>query len=87
MGFINQAKGNIAGKEAADAYQRGDYVFVWKAIEANKNSLATGPMTGMAEQIQAIEAAGWALANMAAGEGKALGGERIALVMLFRRRA
>ncbi|MEU2629931.1 hypothetical protein [Kitasatospora sp. NPDC007106] len=87
MGFINQAKGNNAGKEAADAYNRGDSVFVWKAIEANKNSLTTGPMVGMAEQIQAVEASGWTFANFAVGEGKSLGGERIALVMLFRRRA
>ncbi|MEV7175741.1 hypothetical protein [Kitasatospora sp. NPDC093679] len=41
----------------------------------------------MAEQIQAVEASGWALADFAVGEGKALGGERIALVMPFRRRA
>lgn len=86
MGFINNAKGDVAGKSAAEARERGDLVFVFKAIEANVKSMTTGPMPGMAEQVQAIEAQGWVLANMAAGEGKALGGERIALVMLFRRR-
>ncbi|MCU7825088.1 hypothetical protein [Kitasatospora sp. DSM 101779] len=87
MGFINQAKGTTAGKESADAYIRGDSVFVRNAIEADKNSLPTGPMVGTAEQIRAIEAAGWTLANLAVGEGKTPGGERIALAMLFRRRA
>ncbi|MFE1321613.1 hypothetical protein [Kitasatospora phosalacinea] len=85
MGFINNVKGLSAGKEAADAYANGDTVFVFKAIEANFKSLATGPMPGMAEQIQSIEAAGWRLDQMTAAEGKALGGERIALVLLFRR--
>ncbi|MDY7083560.1 MAG: hypothetical protein SYR96_00500 [Actinomycetota bacterium] len=33
-----------------------------------------------------VAAAGWAPANMAAAEGKALTGERVALVRLFRRR-
>jgi hypothetical protein len=41
----------------------------------------------MGEQIQAVESEGWTLANMAVGEGKALGGERVALVCLFRRTA
>lgn len=86
MGFINDAKAAEAGKRAAEAYQNGDYVLVYKFIEANTNSKATAPMTGMSNQIQAVEQQGWALANMAAGEGKALGGERIALICLFRRR-
>ncbi|MFF5757726.1 hypothetical protein ACFY7A_20055 [Streptomyces longwoodensis] len=43
-------------------------------------------MTGVVEQIEAIEAQGWALTNMAAAESKALSGERNALICLFRRR-
>ncbi|MEW2177153.1 hypothetical protein AB0890_12590 [Streptomyces sp. NPDC005406] len=86
MGFINNAKAETAGKEAREAYARGDYVLVYKFIEANTNSKSTAPMTGIADQITAVESAGWMLQNMAAAEGKTLGGERIALVCLFRRR-
>lgn len=86
MGFINNAKGDVAGKEAAAAFARGDQVLVYKFIEANATSKTTAPMAGMSEQIQAVEAQGWFLANMATAEGKTLTGERIALVCLFRRR-
>ncbi|MFD4394662.1 hypothetical protein [Kitasatospora sp. NPDC058478] len=86
MGFINKAKGSTATREATEAHERGDAVFVYKAIEANIKSMTTGSMPGMAEQIQGIEEVGWSLQHMAVGEGKALGGERIAIVMIFRRR-
>ncbi|MEW1907323.1 hypothetical protein AB0442_02550 [Kitasatospora sp. NPDC085895] len=36
---------------------------------------------------KAVEASGWTLADFAVGEGRALAGERIARVVLFRRRA
>jgi hypothetical protein len=86
MGFINNAKARGATDEARKAYAEGQAVLVYKFIEANKTSAVTGPMTGIGEQIQAVEAEGWALANMAAAESKTLGGERIGLVCLFRRR-
>lgn len=86
MGFINNTKAEMAGKEAREAYARGDYVLVYKFIEANATSKTTAPMTGISEQITAVESAGWMLQNMAAAEGKALTGERVALVCLFRRR-
>ncbi|MER5903057.1 hypothetical protein ABT150_23610 [Streptomyces mirabilis] len=85
MGFINQAKGDEAGKKAREARAAGNTVLVYKFIEANTNSKATAPMTGMAEQIQSVEAEGWVLDKMAAAEGKALTGERVALICLFRR--
>jgi hypothetical protein len=44
-------------------------------------------MTGVADQIEAVEAQGWTMYNMAVGEGKALSGERVAVVCLFRRNA
>lgn len=84
MGFINNAKASTARDEARKARESGQRVLVYKFIEANKNSLATAPMSGIAEQIEAVEAEGWQLYNMAAGEGKALGGERIAVICLFR---
>lgn len=85
MGFINDAKAQVAVKEAQAAYARGQQVLVYKIIEANLNSRATAPMPGVAEQITAIEGAGWTLSNMAAAEGKALSGDRTALICLFRR--
>ncbi|MFF5029236.1 hypothetical protein ACFY2J_34135 [Streptomyces collinus] len=85
MGFINNAKASKAGDEARKAYTEGRSVLAYKIIEANVSSKTTAPMTGVGEQIEAIEAEGWALANMAASESKTLGGERVALVCLFRR--
>ncbi|MFI8988648.1 hypothetical protein ACIG63_27170 [Streptomyces antimycoticus] len=86
MGFINQAKADVATKAAADAYAQGRRTLVFKIIEANAGHRATGLMLGIGEQIDAIEAQGWALANMCAAEGKALSGDRSALICLFRRR-
>lgn len=87
MGFLNDSKAADAAKQATKAYENGDQVLVYKFIEANATSKTTAPMTGVAPQIEAVEASGWALYNMAAAEGKTLTGERIALVCLFRRRA
>ncbi|MGW4032766.1 hypothetical protein ACWEFL_26275 [Streptomyces sp. NPDC004838] len=85
MGFINDAKAQVAVKEAREAYARGQQVLVYKIIEATMNSRVTAPMPGVAEQISAIEEAGWTLSNMAAAEAKALTSERTALICLFRR--
>jgi hypothetical protein len=85
MGFINDAKGQMASTEARKARERGQTVLVYKFIEANANSKSTAPMLGMSEQIQAVEEQGWVLVNMAAAEGKTMTSERVALVCLFRR--
>ncbi|MET9876564.1 hypothetical protein ABZZ36_18345 [Actinacidiphila glaucinigra] len=84
MGFINDAKANVAADAAKKARATGQRILVYKFIEANTSSKSTAPMKGMAEQIEAIEAEGWTLYNMAAAEGKAMTGERVALVCLFR---
>ncbi|MBM0230080.1 MULTISPECIES: hypothetical protein [Micromonospora] len=86
MGWINNAKANEAGKHARESLAKGNHILVYKIIEATTNSRVTAPMSGVAEQIQAIEAEGWMLANMAAAEGKAMTSERTALVCVFRRR-
>ena len=85
MGFLNDNKAAEAGKRAREARDNGDAVLVYKFIEAITNSKVTAPMTGMSNQIQAVEAEGWALVNMASAEGKAVTGERVALICLFRR--
>ncbi|MGW4730552.1 hypothetical protein ACWEQC_15520 [Streptomyces shenzhenensis] len=84
MGFINNAKASMATDAAIRARENGQTVLVYKFIEAHTASKSTAPMQGMAEQIQAIEAEGWYLDHMAATEGKALTGERVAIVCLFR---
>ncbi|MFE0889415.1 hypothetical protein ACFW4Q_10285 [Streptomyces rochei] len=102
MGFINNAKAfgaefvesiknakvHGATDEARTAYAEGRAVLVYKIIEASGGSIDyTGPMTGVGEQIEAIEAEGWALANMATAESKTLSGdERAGLICIFRRR-
>ncbi|NNJ04160.1 hypothetical protein HHX38_08435 [Streptomyces sp. PKU-MA01144] len=86
MGFINKAKADVATKAAAEAYAEGRKVLTFKIIEANAAHRTTGIMTGIGEQIEAIEEQGWTLDRMAAAEGKALSGDRTALVCLFRRR-
>ncbi|WP_282795170.1 hypothetical protein [Streptomyces sp. CC224B] len=83
---MNQAKAEVATREAQKAYQQGRQVLTFKIIEANVSHRTTGVMTGVGEQIEAIEAEGWALYNMCAAEGKALSGDRSALICLFRRR-
>ena len=56
MGWLANVKGNEAGRQARDARDSGRATLVYKFIEANGNSCLTGPMSGMAEQIEAIEA-------------------------------
>jgi len=86
MGFLNDAKAATAEQAARKAYEDGRMALTFKIIEANASHRATGLMTGVGEQIEAIERQGWTLTNMAAAEGDALTGERTALVCLFRRR-
>ncbi len=85
MGWINDGKANEAGRCARKAVEDGERILVYKFIEASSGSRTTAPMTGIAGQIESVEAEGWQLANMATAEGKTLTGERVALVCLFRR--
>ncbi|WP_158813320.1 hypothetical protein [Streptomyces rimosus] len=83
--MINKTKAETAEQAARNAIEKGRHVFVFKFIEAMTNSMATGPMTGLNDQIEAIESLGWRMEHLAVGEGKALSGERLAIVCLFRR--
>lgn len=85
MGIINKAKAEGALHEAQNAIDKGRNVFVFKFIEAMTSSMVTSAMTGLNDQIEAIESLGWKLEHLAVGEGKALTGERLAVVCLFRR--
>ncbi|MCZ4607757.1 hypothetical protein O3S80_29170 [Streptomyces sp. Lzd4kr] len=85
MGFINKAKGDFAAKEARNAIEKGRSVFVYRIIEAMTNSMTTGALTGVNDQIEDIEREGWRLEHLSVGEGKAITGERVAIICLFRR--
>lgn len=85
MGRISQAMANEATRNARAAFAEGRHVLTFKIIEASSTSHMTGIMSGVGEQIEAIEAEGWALADMTAATGKALSGNRTALICLFRR--
>ncbi|MFI5867303.1 hypothetical protein [Streptomyces sp. NPDC051546] len=80
---MDHARDDAAAKAAADAYRAGRHVLTFKIVQAGTNSRSTGIMPGVGEQIEAIEAQGWYLDKMSA---EALGGERTALICLFRRR-
>ncbi|MGK5447665.1 hypothetical protein [Streptomyces radiopugnans] len=86
--FIRNVKVQGATDEARKAHAEGRAILVYKIVEASGGGLDfTGPMTGVGEQIEAIESEGWALANMATVESRTLSGdERAGLVCVFRRR-
>ncbi|BCL23486.1 hypothetical protein ACPCBX_27095 [Streptomyces tuirus] len=99
QGPINKVKAEVAAEAAQHAIDAGRHVLVYKFIEADQSRSSTGPMTGMNDQIEAIEALGWTLDKMSATQSEVLTGsiagftkyaghpmnERIALVCIFRR--
>lgn len=89
MGFLNRAKEQSALDQAKHAIEAGRYILVFKFIEAHTNNFATGAMTGINDQMEAIESLGWRLDKMSACEGNVVGAlgnsERVAIVCLYRR--
>lgn len=86
MGFIKKQVTNQATEHAARAFAEGHTIYVAKLMEQITNSALSGPMGRVAEQIEAIEAEGWQMERMSACEAKAVTGERVGVVCLFRRR-
>lgn len=96
QGPINKVKAEVAAEAAQHAIDAGRHVLVYKFIEAMTGSASTGPMTGLNDQIEAIEALGWVLDKMSVSQSETMTGsafqwpnqasnERIALVCIFRR--
>ncbi|MET8680042.1 hypothetical protein ABZW18_21275 [Streptomyces sp. NPDC004647] len=91
MGWINAIKEETAVKEAQHAWDAGRNILVFKFIEAHTNSLVSGAITGMNEQMEAIEEVGWKLDHMSVAEGNVIGamgskrGERMVIICLYRR--
>jgi hypothetical protein len=81
MGLIKGAKAGGALQEAERARQDGMPVFVYRFEMPHWGSSHSGSVSGAAEVIEAIEAAGWALTQIAGTAGE---GNRGAFVMIFR---
>lgn len=81
MGFLKDAKSDIAAKAAARALEEGRHVFVYRINPGMLDAGASGPVQAFAEQIEAVESTGWQLTQMAftGDEKKATG------FFLFRR--
>ncbi|AVZ72765.1 hypothetical protein SLUN_11775 [Streptomyces lunaelactis] len=91
MGFLNTVKEQSALDQARHAIEAGRTILVFKFMEAHTNSLATGAMTGINDQMEAIESLGWRLDKMSVCEGNVIGAlgskhaERVVIVCLYRR--
>jgi hypothetical protein len=64
MGWIKDAKAEAIAKEAARAIEEGRQVFVARVNVGMTHHLMSGSVPGFAEQIEAVEDAGWRLDQM-----------------------
>jgi len=64
MGWIKDAKADMIAKAANRARAEGRAVFLARINNPAADSQASGPMSGVAEQIEAVEAQGWVLQQM-----------------------
>jgi hypothetical protein len=81
MGLIKTSKAGGALQEAERARKEGVPVFVYRFEMPHWGSASSGSVSGAAEVIEAVEAAGWALTNITGTAGE---GNRGAFVMIFR---
>ena len=82
MGFIKDAKAKSLGEQAARAIQEGRVVFAARVNEGGWNSGYGGSLSGVAEQIESVEAQGWRLEHSSALPGK---GDNVSMFLVFRR--
>lgn len=61
MGFVKDAKAEVLAKEARRAYEEGRTAFAPRLNAPATGHGMTGSVSGWAEMIEAIEAAGWAM--------------------------
>jgi hypothetical protein len=57
---FKQGKANVAGQHARRAASEGHTVLVFR-VDMPRNSIEGHPISGIAEQIEAVEAEGWRL--------------------------
>jgi len=77
MAFLKNMKADIAAKHAARAAGEGRTVLVF-LVDVPKAAGEGQPVSGVAEQIEAIEAAGWRLDSLGARDAGSM-------IALFRR--
>jgi len=81
MGLMKTTKIHMADKDASRALEQGHTIYVHRFGMPNLNSASSCSVSGAAEVIETIEAAGWKLEHVAFNaENRANG----SLVMLFR---
>ncbi|MGW4567074.1 hypothetical protein ACWEN3_33330 [Streptomyces sp. NPDC004561] len=61
MGWIKEAKANAIKEHAQRAIAEGRTVFVCRVNQGALQSNFSGPLSGVAEQIEAVEELGWQL--------------------------
>jgi hypothetical protein len=77
VGFLTDAKAQQAAKHATRAATEGRTVFVL-LVNVPKLAAEGQPVSGVAEQVEAVEAAGWRLHSLSARDAGSM-------VALFRR--
>jgi hypothetical protein len=83
MGIIKDAKAITASKHAGQARTEGRTVFLYRYNVPATSSGFSGPVEGAAEVIEAVEASGWVLCDMAYDGAQSKNG---AALLLFRPR-
>lgn len=83
MGFIRDAKVNVASDAAARARSEGRTVLVYRYNIPATSSGFSGPVAGAAEVIESVEQAGWVLQQIAYDGAQSKNG---AVMLLFRAR-
>lgn len=82
MGFIKDAKAKSISEQAQRAVAEGRAVFACRVNEGGWNDNWGGSLSGVAEQIEAIEAVGWRLDQSSFLPGK---GDKVSAFLIFRR--
>jgi hypothetical protein len=82
VGFIKGAKSDSIGQQAARAVAEGRRVFACRVNEGGWNDNWGGSLSGVAEQIEAVEAQGWRLDKASFLPGK---GQNVSAFLIFRR--
>ncbi|MGW7424415.1 hypothetical protein ACWGJB_31040 [Streptomyces sp. NPDC054813] len=84
MGFIKDAKAKSIAEQAARAIAEGRLVFACRVNEGGWNDNWGGSLSGVAEQIEAVESTGWLLDQSTFLPGK---GQNVSAFLIFRRTA
>lgn len=78
MPFIKQAKANVATQHAQRAREEGHSTLVIR-MDVPRNTIEGHPISGLAEQIEAVEACGWELKWLSfLSDGKGIATYRLA---------